>query len=78
MNTIRKNQVDRFLKLSAEIKLLQKKQKEEAANLIEAMVENDVDFLAGVKKGDGVTKSRITSYNKWQLTGITPRRKFCV
>tara|TARA_Y100000593_G_scaffold19768_1_gene39700 strand:+ start:267 stop:572 length:306 start_codon:yes stop_codon:yes gene_type:complete len=51
-----KNKVDQFLNVSAEIKQLQKKQKELREFLLEAMDDHDVTFLAG-KNGEGVVKA---------------------
>tara|TARA_R110000787_G_C13362136_1_gene440120 strand:+ start:838 stop:1134 length:297 start_codon:yes stop_codon:yes gene_type:complete len=54
MSRIR-NKVDTFLNVSAEIKLLQKKQKELREFLVEVMDDHSVAFLAG-KNGEGVVK----------------------
>ena len=51
-----RNRVDTFLSISAEIKQLQKKQKELREFLLKAMDDNDVTFLAG-KNGEGVVKA---------------------
>ena len=56
MSTKIRNRVDNFLNVSAEIKRLQKKQKELREFLLETMDDNDVEFLAG-KNGEGVVKA---------------------
>ena len=63
MSTKIKNRVDNFLNVSAEIKRLQKKQKELREFLLETMDNNDVEFLAG-KNGEGVVKAESV---RWTL-----------
>ena len=63
MSTKIRNRVDNFLNVSAEIKRLQKKQKELREFLLETMDDNDVEFLAG-KNGEGVVRSESV---RWSL-----------
>ena len=58
-----KNKVDQFLSVSAEIKQLQKKQKELRELLLETMDDNDVQFISG-SNGEGVVKSETV---RWTL-----------
>jgi hypothetical protein len=58
-----KNKVDQFLSVSAEIKQLQKKQKELRGLILETMDDNDVQFISG-SNGEGVVKAETV---RWTL-----------